>query len=79
MQMDVLPGACGKVVSTEKIWKCMAPLNSIDRLGHPLNNKGWPLLTIAMLSGEKKSLNLSITWCRVLGGLSVQDIRGIYR
>jgi hypothetical protein len=26
----------------------------IDRLGRPLNNKGWPLLTIAMLSGEKK-------------------------
>jgi hypothetical protein len=26
----------------------------VDRLGHPLNNKGWPLMTIAMLSGEKK-------------------------
>jgi hypothetical protein len=26
----------------------------VDILGRPLNNKGWPLLTIAMLSGEKK-------------------------
>jgi hypothetical protein len=26
----------------------------VDRLGRPLNNKGWPLMTIAMLSGEKK-------------------------
>jgi hypothetical protein len=26
----------------------------VDRLGRPLNNKGWPLMTIAMLSGAKK-------------------------
>jgi hypothetical protein len=26
----------------------------VDRLGRPLNNKGWPLLTIALLSGEKR-------------------------
>jgi hypothetical protein len=26
----------------------------VDRLGRPLNNKGWPLMTLAMLSEEKK-------------------------
>jgi hypothetical protein len=26
----------------------------LDRMGRPLNNKGWPLLTMAMLSGDKK-------------------------
>jgi hypothetical protein len=26
----------------------------VDRRGRPLNNKGWPLLAIAMLSGESK-------------------------
>lgn len=26
----------------------------LDRLGRSLNNKGWPLMTIAMLSGEKR-------------------------
>jgi hypothetical protein len=26
----------------------------LDRLDHSLNSKGWPLMTIAMLSGEKK-------------------------
>jgi hypothetical protein len=26
----------------------------VDRLGRPLNRKGWPLMTTAMLSGERK-------------------------
>jgi hypothetical protein len=26
----------------------------LDRLGRPLNNKGWPLMTMAMLSGGKR-------------------------
>jgi hypothetical protein len=25
----------------------------VDRLGRPLNNKGWPLMTLAMLDGQK--------------------------
>jgi hypothetical protein len=26
----------------------------VDRLGRPLNNKGWPLMTMAMLSGDSQ-------------------------
>jgi hypothetical protein len=26
----------------------------VDRLGRPLNNKGWPLMTMAMISGDKR-------------------------
>jgi hypothetical protein len=30
----------------------------VDRLGRPLNNKVWPLMTVAMLSGEKRFASL---------------------